>query len=207
MSLINDEQKLVSARHRFTSSIKDHEFTSEIKTYDDGYGNLYIMRDSGGIMGIVRARTWEDAWSICENEFFPEAEETVEELIKMYGVRIEHVKIIHPAYEKAVYTNEEGKYWIDYSKEKVAELSDYIHNGSLLHDQFVRWETIETPDPESWMDHPNFQEAFGFRPNGKNATDKIGHGIYAKDLNGESLEVLTEQMIQDFDITLQIEEK
>lgn len=35
--------------------------------YDDGYGPLWISRNSIGINGIVRARTWEDAYGICED--------------------------------------------------------------------------------------------------------------------------------------------
>jgi hypothetical protein len=41
------------------------------------------------------------------------------------------------------------------------------------------------PDAACW------QEAYGFRPNGPNATDTFHHGVYAKDLNGEALDRLT----------------
>ena len=37
---------------------------------------------------------------------------------------------------------------------------------------------------ESLMDDACFQESYGFRPNGRNASDVHGHGIYQKDLNG-----------------------
>jgi hypothetical protein len=60
--MITDEQTLISAATRFGSAIP---------VYDDGFGPLWIHRDSMGISGIVRARTWEDAYSICEDEFFP----------------------------------------------------------------------------------------------------------------------------------------
>jgi len=59
--LITDSQSLVSAKSRFGHSIP---------IYDDGYGPLFIHRDSMGVSGIVRAQTWEDAYSICEDEFF-----------------------------------------------------------------------------------------------------------------------------------------
>src|SRR5688572_29721892 len=84
-SLITDEQRLVGATSRFGSAIP---------VYDDGFGQLFINRDSMGISGIVRAQTWEDAYSICEDEFFPEALETIEELRKEYNFTREHVKII-----------------------------------------------------------------------------------------------------------------
>jgi hypothetical protein len=64
-ALINDSQRLVSAKTRFGHSIP---------VYDDGFGGLFIHRDSMGISGIVRAQSWEDAYSICEDEFFPAAD-------------------------------------------------------------------------------------------------------------------------------------
>lgn len=36
---------------------------------------LFILRDSMGIQGIIRARTWEDAYKIAEDGFFPDADE------------------------------------------------------------------------------------------------------------------------------------
>jgi hypothetical protein len=75
-TLINDEQSLVSAKDRFGNSIR---------TYDDGYGPIFIHRNSMGITGIVRARTWEDAYSICEDEFFPDADMTHEEMVQYFG--------------------------------------------------------------------------------------------------------------------------
>lgn len=63
--IITDSQRLVGATSRFGSAIP---------VYDDGFGHLFIHRDSMGISGIVRAQTWEDAYSICEDEFFPAAD-------------------------------------------------------------------------------------------------------------------------------------
>ena len=74
--LITDGQSLVSATGRFGHPIP---------VYDDGYGPLFIHRDSMGISGIVRAQTWADAYSICEDEFFPAATETEEEFAAEYA--------------------------------------------------------------------------------------------------------------------------
>jgi hypothetical protein len=82
---ISDDQSIASAKGRFGHPIP---------VYDDGFGPLFIHRDSMGISGIVRAMTWEDAYSICEDEFFPEASKTMEELVKEYGFKREHVKVI-----------------------------------------------------------------------------------------------------------------
>lgn len=123
-----------------------NEYGREIPIYDDGFGPLFIHRDSMGISGIVRAQTWEDAYEICEDEFFPEACETVAEMVAEYG------------------------------------------------DDFT--------EDACW------QEAYGFRPNGRRSMeggedrDPIGHGIYAKDLNGDRLDRLTDSLASELGITL-----
>ena len=187
---MNDNQTL-NAAHT--------QYNNPIQTYDDGYGPLFILRDSMGIQGIIRARTWEDAYEIAEDEFFPEADETMEEILKEYNHTREHIKIIRPA---------------DGSPERPATLEDYAPTGRLAPDQFVRWETKETPapiDPETgepenvWMDNGLFQEAYGFRPNGPNARDTHKHGIYSKDLNGEALDQTTQaELLTRYNIALDI---
>lgn len=55
-------------------SIKDR-FGNAERFYDDGDGQLFVLRNSMGIQGFVRARSWEDAYSIAEDELFPSADE------------------------------------------------------------------------------------------------------------------------------------
>jgi hypothetical protein len=185
-SLITDTQSLISATRRGHS----------IPVYDDGFGPLWIHRDSMGISGIVRAQSFEDAYGICEDEFFPEADDTVEELVKDYGFRREHVKIVKPA---------------DGSPERPDCMADYA-TGKLsgestgkLSGEFVRWETRETPDSDAWSENELFCEAYGFRPNGPNSKDTLKHGIYSKDLNGDYLEELTPSLAASLEIELVIE--
>lgn len=158
-----------------------------IPTYDDGFGQLWISRNSIGINGIVRAKTFEDAYDICEDEFFPEADETIEELTKEYGFTRKHVKIVN-----------------DHGTERDDSPEDYVPGGFKDGITFVRWETRETPNPDGWPDNELFQEAFGFRPNGPNAKDKLNHGIYVKDLNGDYLDPLTPELIAEIGIELEI---
>jgi hypothetical protein len=137
---IPDNQRLVSAR--FTHG-------TPIPVYDDGFGPLWIHRDSMGVSGIVRARTWEDAYGITEDEFFPTAEDAREEF-----ERIESMP--------------EGK--------------------EMYHEQAC-WD-----------------EAYGYRPNGRGGpTPDKDCGIYAKDLNGEALDALTDSLIAELGIILEIE--
>lgn len=175
---IADDQRLVRVLSRFGS---------ELPIHDDGFGPLFIHRDSMGISGIVRARTWGDAYEICEDEFFPSCDLTQEELVKEYGFKRRHAKIVR-----------------DLSGvEREAEPEDYPFDKSGV--VFVRWDTIETADPEAWPDNELFQEAYGFRPNGRGGpTPDKDCGIYCKDLNGDSLELLTEELCKDLGLKVEL---
>lgn len=104
----------------------------EVPFYDEhpfADGNLFVFTNTFGPAGVVRAKTWVDAYEVCEDEFQPEADESIADLVAEYG--------------------------------------------------------------EDWKDSDEFQEAYGFRPSGPNDRDEHKHGIYARDLNGESLDLLT----------------
>lgn len=40
----------------------ESRYGHKIRTYDDGFGPLWVYRESLGIVGIVRAQTMESAW-------------------------------------------------------------------------------------------------------------------------------------------------
>jgi len=130
---ITDGQRLISASRNGHS----------IPIYDDGFGPLFIHRDSMGISGIVRAQTWEDAYGICEDEFFPDADS-------------------------------EG----------------YAQN----------------PDEMSEHESACWHEAYGYRNNSRQEKDGSLSTLYAKDLNGDALDVLTPELAAQLDITLEIGE-
>lgn len=179
--LITDNHKLVSVTN---------EYGRELPIYDDGDGPLWIFRDTMGIQGIVRATSWEKAFEICQDEFYPEASETIEELRKEYNYTIEHIKIIR--------TNK--------GEERPATKKDYpkISEMGVSKWEFVRWETrtAKSEDPNAFYDNELFNEQYGFRPSGPNVRDRIGHGIYQKDLGGESLDLLTKEMIKDLRLSI-----
>jgi len=84
--------------------------------------------------------------------------------------------------------------------------ADYAGPGGSLSDdlQFVRWDIIETPNPEAWAENELFQEAYGLRPSGPNDRDILRHGIYAKDLSGSHLDRLTPELPEELGIVLEI---
>ena len=185
-SLINDGQSLVSAKSRFGHSIP---------VYDDGFGPLFIHRDSMGISGIVRAQTWGDAYSICEDEFFPEASETIAEMEKEYST-------IYLS-GRELWEHKKGELLKNWTWQMLSEEAKAKWYGKGEYVSFKG----------GFTEHPCFQEAYGFRPNGRRSVgkdgkdrDPIGHGIYAKDLNGDSLELLTPNLLAELEITLEIDE-
>lgn len=137
---MKDTQHLKSAKSRFGYPIP---------TYDDGFGPLFILRDSMGIQGIARAPTWYDAYAIAEDEFFPDGDEEAEE-------------------------------------------------------ERDRIDAMPIDSPEQAHAQACWDESYGYRPNGRRTLDTVSH-IYAKDLNGEALDLLTPGLIAELEITLEIE--
>ncbi len=176
--LVTDEQSIAYIHDRFGH---------DIRFYDDGYGQLYIMRDSMGIMGIVRARTWEDAYEICEDEFFPEAGETWEEMTREYSTQY--------LSGRELWLHEHGQHW-----------EDWQALSQAAKDEAYRAPGKDVPFTQDCTEHPCWQESYGFRPNGPNTRDTIQHGIYQKDLNGESLDRLTRALADELGIIIGIEE-
>lgn len=136
-TLVTEDQNLTGARYK-SSGIT-------IPVYDDSFGQLYVHRHSMGISGIVRAKSFEDAYGICEDEFFPDADETLADIIKEYG--------------------------------------------------------------ENYSDNDCFNEAFGYRPNGTGNSNGHKDSMYSKDLNGDSLDVLTQDLLDEWGIELTIEDR
>lgn len=159
--LIQDGQALVSATHN----------GHPLPVYDDGFGPIWLFVQSLGPVALVRAQSWEDAWAICEDEFFDEANETVEELRKEYNFDRQYIQRV---------LDDEGF-------ERDVEPEDYV-NGRLVP-KLRGWKTLDVPckDENGFFDNELFQEAYGVRPNGPNEKDVHKHGIYQKDLNGDHL--------------------
>ena len=77
--MINDTQSLVGARQTKPWD----EYGTPITIYDDGFGVLWLYREAGGLQGIVRARSWEAAYEICQDEIMSRVPQ--DEVIEAYG--------------------------------------------------------------------------------------------------------------------------
>ena len=45
-----------------------------LDTWDDGFGPLWVLVESLGPIGVIRAQTWGDAWSAAVDEILPDAD-------------------------------------------------------------------------------------------------------------------------------------
>jgi hypothetical protein len=60
------------------------------------------------------------------------------------------------------------------------------------------------PDYSALTEDASWSEQFGFRPNGPNVRDRVNHGVYARDLNGDRLTLATPEMLAELEWTLQL---
>lgn len=79
--LIQDSQSLVSATD------KSCYYETSVKTYDDGFGPLWVYIDSLGpwlmVTGIVRAQTWHDAYEVVLDEILtPLTQDEVDDMMQ-----------------------------------------------------------------------------------------------------------------------------
>jgi len=65
--VIADDQSLSGAKTRFGSPIR---------IWDAGFGPLWIYREPLGVLGIVRASTWEEAYECVIDEIMHDADPT-----------------------------------------------------------------------------------------------------------------------------------
>ena len=68
---------------------QDFTATGVERTWDDGFGPLWLFLDSHGpwlvAKGLVRAQTWEDAWGCVEDEILDAADETEIQEMRAWG--------------------------------------------------------------------------------------------------------------------------
>jgi len=65
---MNDSKLTNTIQDEQTISRIESEYGHSIKVYDDGFGPLWAYSEVYGVMGVVRASTWEDAYGCCQDE-------------------------------------------------------------------------------------------------------------------------------------------
>ena len=64
MELINNERSLTGA------TVHDNP----LRVWDDGFGPLWVYLETLGAVGVVRAKTWEDAYDCVVDEIMDDAD-------------------------------------------------------------------------------------------------------------------------------------
>ena len=54
-----------------------------LRSYDNGSGKLYVYQDASGLFGVVRADSWEDAYSTVVDEILSDAEPDADDIAAM----------------------------------------------------------------------------------------------------------------------------
>jgi hypothetical protein len=173
MSVISDEQTLIGATT---------EYGTPIKVYDDGFGLLWVYRESLGITGIVRAMSYEAAWDCVLDEILTPI--TEEDIIEAYGFY---------TLPSDLFNRTDSKYW-------TALRDTDERNGVKLAKFKTEKEAIEYCKFIMAEEESELIEGYKYQPN---ATDS---GIVSIDLNGNYLDKLTPELVEELGIQLSIED-
>ena len=155
------------------------EHGTSIRTYDDGNGPLYVYRTSLGVTGIVRAMSWHDAYDCVLDDILTPIDAS--DIPDAYGA-FDYLRD-HPILGKFWRTGEDG----GSSSWKLKRVTP----SQLAAEVFAC--RSKAPDFA-----PELIEGYQYQPN---ATDT---GIVSIDLNGESLDLLTPEFIDQSEIVLTI---
>ncbi len=182
--LIFDGQDLKAVHHTRWGEPKpvDH--------YDDGFGPLWVYRNSSEMLVVVRAQKLEEAWAIIEDEFMPACDLTHEELVKEFATEYMSGREL----------------WLHQQADKEVAWEYWNTLGPEDRDKIFSMPGMEVPFGKDYSEHPCFQEQYGFRPSGarREKDGSLSH-IYCKDMRGESLERLTLEGIKHLELVLTIE--
>jgi hypothetical protein len=127
-NMIKDSEQLLGA---FTQSPYKGAPRFPVKTYDNGFGPLWLLRDSIGIVGIVRAMTWEEAYEIAEDELFPKvSDEGQSSWLEEYGEEYYEDACWQEAYG---FCPNGGFYEKDINGESLAPLTPELCEALNLH--------------------------------------------------------------------------
>lgn len=161
----------------------------DIPFYDNGFGPLWVYHENCGhfsfVAGIIRASSFEVAYEIAEDEFLPEADLSMAEIVEEYGFLRESIRVV---------TSTKGE--------------KYLKPGQMpgKGERFIRWHTKQTPNADAWIENDLFQELYTFRPNGPKTGDVHNHGIAYKGLDGVKLRRVTDADADEFTIEISTEE-
>lgn len=144
-----------------------------IKYYDNGYGTLWVMRDTTGIVGIVRAQTYQDAYECVGDEL-------------KRPIDPSDVPDAYDAFDK----------FYDWLLSKGHLPTNRTREFACRYaPQFFAISTHRANETGAWDDW-ELGEGYEYQSNAS------GTGIVSIDLNGESLEPLTGEEMERLEIEM-----
>ena len=175
---MNDELTLVGARTKYGT---------QLHVYDDGFGPVWLYREADGLTGVVRARTWESAYEICQDEIMTLVpEDEVHEAYGLYTITHNNKIYLCPDMELPSTVTR----WESFNNEIPGRV--VIGWFNTMHQVRRACERIIEDNELDLIDGYEYQP---------NAT---GTGIVSTCLNGQELEPLTADLRSELGITLQV---
>lgn len=160
------------------------EFGTPIPTYDDGFGPLWLYKSANGSCGIVRTQSWETAFELVEDEILSPIPNDIESISEAYGIWIQ------PTFHNNNYSIPCAPYkvhWNSYLYEENTESYQTRNDAQTRIELFLRSGEAE------------LAEGYTYQSN------STGSGIVFHDLNGESLELASVELLEQDGIILILE--
>ncbi len=187
--MITDEQELVKVTN---------QWGREQKIYDDGFGSLWAYRESLGIVGIVRAQTYEAAWDCVLDEILtPVPIADITESPDDYYVC-----------ERDYHCGAPKKYDEGRCLCSLAQYSEFricwkcnVDSRRVFPNHNPR--VCKCQDPVD-LEHEvslTLAEGYEYMPNFGDTS-----GIVATDLNGNALDRLTPKLVAELELTVTVQE-
>lgn len=147
-----------------------------LKTYDDGFGPLWVYSEACGPMGVVRALSWEDAHGIVQDEIMTRVPR--EDLLDAFGLYVVEHEGVHSLCVDSNFIDDGQWVWLNFS------------GIGVEHREIGRYTTAEAAAAAGLkyaeIEQLDLMEGYEFQPN---ATET---GIVTYDLNGQDLRPLSE---------------
>ncbi len=161
------------------------EYGDQLPVYDDGFGDVWLYREAGGLYGIVRTNSWHKAYEICLDEIMNRVAE--DEVIEAYGLYI--IDWRSDWYLCPEFETEDGYF----------EWFNNEYPGRRVLGRYASKIDAEVAAKRYIGEHePDLIEGYEYQPNA------TGTGIVSIDLNGQELRPLTAELRSQLGITLQV---
>ena len=172
---MNTDTNYITPEEHEITAVKS-EYGNPIPFYDNGFGNLYIYRTADFMRAIVRAQSWYMAWEIIEDEILQPIPQ--DEVHEAYGY------FVVPENPLASTDDKRGPWYARHDDNPRTNLATFDTEQKAIA---FCLQHAEATEARLW----NLVEGYSYQ---SNAT---GSGIVYHCLNGESLDLLTVELLKN----------